>query len=200
MGDRIWGYDGYDSVGAKRVLTTVRGVTSNVATTTLLFGGTLRVTGNLPVYANVEWKRANAVAPNVVDIKGAGGQTRKNVHFTKQWPGKSWLYTRYDPGTQLGDRVVGRMTVNNVATVDARVLSSKFSTEVHYMYTEVEKTKGITRRIEEVKPLIPFRVRNSALGAGSGKVLDRRASSSIRICWSRASTPATPPRGAQRSR
>ncbi len=107
----------------------------------------------------------------VVEIKGKGGQTRKNVHFVRRWPGKSWLYARYDPGTPVGDRVLGRMTVLDVVSVDARVLSPKFSTEVHYLYSEAEKARDIKDRIEQVKPHITFRVRNSAFGAKSGKVL-----------------------------
>ncbi|MCE9560592.1 MAG: sigma-70 family RNA polymerase sigma factor [Planctomycetes bacterium] len=76
VGDRIWGYD---PVAAKRVLTTVRGVTTNVAGTTLSFGGTLRVTGNHPVYVNGKWKRADAVAPNDTLLTETGLAVRAGV-------------------------------------------------------------------------------------------------------------------------
>ena len=107
----------------------------------------------------------------VVDLKGAGGQSRRNVHFVPRWPGKTWLVARYDPGKQVGERQFGRMTVRGVETVDVRFLSPAFSTEVAYVYAGAEKTKDIKYRLDLARPLVVPRVRDSAWGSGSGKVL-----------------------------
>jgi hypothetical protein len=106
----------------------------------------------------------------VVDLTGASGQKRRNVHYVRKWTGNSWLCARYDPGSQLGDRRVGCMTVNDVATVGVRVLSPQFSTEVQYTYTGAEKAKDVARRIAKIKPHIKCRVRDSVWGASAGKV------------------------------
>jgi len=117
----------------------------------------------------------------VVDLKGVAGQSRRNVHFVKKWAGKSWLYARYDPGTAIGERRVGRMTVTDVASIGVRVLSPQFSTELQYTYAGAEKAKDVARRIADVKPYITCRVRDSAWGASSGKVivLDNRLKHSV---------------------
>lgn len=59
VGDRIWGH----APGLRqRVLTVVRHVSQDVAGRTLAFGK-LRITGNHPVFAGGQWKRADAVRP-----------------------------------------------------------------------------------------------------------------------------------------
>lgn len=50
----------------------------------------------------------------VVELKGAGGQTRKNVHYVPKRPGQSWLYARYEAGTEFNGRQFGRTTVPDV--------------------------------------------------------------------------------------
>lgn len=106
----------------------------------------------------------------IVEIKGTSGQIRTNVHFVRRWQGNSSLFSRYDSGLQLPDRTVCRTTVPNVETVNVRVLSPQFSTEVRYQYAGVEKSKDMSRRIEEIKLHIQGLVRDSAFGAKSGKV------------------------------
>lgn len=107
----------------------------------------------------------------IVELKGANGQTRKNVHFVKKWPGKSWLHARYESGTEVDGRQFGQTTVPDVASLRVRMLSPDFSTDMNYTYTGAEKTKDIRQRVGAVKPHIVPRVRNSAWGASSGKVL-----------------------------
>lgn len=60
VGDRVWGFD--PDTGA-RVLTTVRIVWPARAAETLVFGGTLRVTGTHPLFANGKWTAAADVRP-----------------------------------------------------------------------------------------------------------------------------------------
>lgn len=107
----------------------------------------------------------------VVELKGAGGQTRRNVHFVGKWPGKSRLYARYEPGTELNGRPFGRTTVPEVASLQVRVLAPGYTADVSYVYAGAERTKDVSRRVAEVKPHIVQRVRDSAWGASSGKVL-----------------------------
>lgn len=107
----------------------------------------------------------------VVELKGAGGQTRKNVHFVEKWPGKSQLYARYEAGTELNGRQFGRTTVPEVASLQVRVLAPGYTADVKYTYAGAEKSKDVSRWVAEVKPHIHPRVRSSRWGASSGKVL-----------------------------
>ena len=59
----------------------------------------------------------------VVQLTGARGDVRKNVHFIKEWPANSWLYARYAPGQEILGSQTGRMTVNEVKQVDVTVYS-----------------------------------------------------------------------------
>ena len=87
----------------------------------------------------------------LVEIKGQGGDVRKNVHFVPRWAGNSWIYCRYDTGKFVLDRVIGRMTVNKVDTIDVTVMSPKFSTKVTYVYTGAEADKDIQEHCNKVK-------------------------------------------------
>ncbi len=86
----------------------------------------------------------------IVDMKGAAGDVRRNVHYVQKWPSKSWMYARYDPGTDLNGRRVGRMTVVGVNTVNVTVLSPGFSTQVAYLYQGAEKDKDIAERCKKM--------------------------------------------------
>ena len=86
----------------------------------------------------------------LVEMKGAKGDVRKNVHYVQRWASNSWMIARYDPGTKLLGRDVGRMTVYDVSTVEATVLSPKFSTKVNYVYEGAEKDKDVARRCKEL--------------------------------------------------
>ncbi len=78
----------------------------------------------------------------LVELTGANGDVRKNVHFLRKWSGNSWMYARYAPDYDLLGRK-GRMTVYNVDTVDVTIFSPKFSTTIHYVYTGAEKDKDV---------------------------------------------------------
>lgn len=85
----------------------------------------------------------------LVELKGAKGDVRKNVHFLRKWSGNSWQYARYAPGYDLLGRKVGRMTVYNVDTVDVTIFSPKYSTKIHYVYTGAEKDKKVAERCKD---------------------------------------------------
>jgi len=79
----------------------------------------------------------------LVELKGAKGDVRKNVHFLRKWSSDSWQYAIYAPGEKVLDRMVGRMTVYNVDTVDVTIFSPQYSTKIHYVYSGAEKDKDI---------------------------------------------------------
>lgn len=107
----------------------------------------------------------------VVELQGAGGQTRKNVHYVAKWPGQSRLYARYEAGTELNGRQFGRTTVPDVVSLQVRVFAPGYTAALNYTYAGAEKSKDVSQRIAEVKPYVHPRVRDSAWGASSGKVL-----------------------------
>jgi hypothetical protein len=87
----------------------------------------------------------------IVELTGAEGEQRKNVHYLGKWPSKSWVYARYEGGTQLENRSIGRTTVYNVDKVDATVLSPRFSGRVNYVYTGAEKDKRVAEYCKDMK-------------------------------------------------
>lgn len=107
----------------------------------------------------------------VVELTGAGGAVRRNVHYVPKWPARSWLYARYEAGTEVNGRRFGRTTVPDVAALRVRVLAPGYTGEVSYTYAGVERSKDVARRVAEVKPHLRWRVRPSAWGATSGRVL-----------------------------
>lgn len=134
VGDRIWGYD---PVVAKRVLTTVRGVNTKVAGTTLLFGGTLRVTGNHPVYANGEWKRADAVSPNDTLLNGAGRAVRAGVPELVRGAVEVFDLTVDEPHTYFA----GGYLVHNKGPSAPRVFTPNLSAYYQLWPTELPAVK-----------------------------------------------------------
>ena len=87
----------------------------------------------------------------VVELTGVQGDIRKNVHFVEHWPGKSWMYARYNPGRVINGRPVGRMTVIGVQKADVTVLSPQFSTKGTYIYQGAEKDRDIATFCENLK-------------------------------------------------
>lgn len=81
-----------------------------------------------------------------VVLLGAGGKSRKNVHFVRDWPANSWLYTRYEPGRQILDRPdVFRTTIPDIQSIRITLLSPKFTTTVNYQYQGEQKDQDIAR-------------------------------------------------------
>lgn len=71
----------------------------------------------------------------VVKLTGVGGTMRTNVHFVSDWPANTWLYGRYEVGTQALGKSIGQTTVASIQKIDVDVLSPTFSTSLSYRYT-----------------------------------------------------------------
>ncbi len=79
-----------------------------------------------------------------VQLTGASGKVRKNVHFLKTWPKNTSMWGRYQSGEKLLGRTVDRTTVTNVQKLNITIYSPQFATQIHYVYQGAEKDKDIT--------------------------------------------------------
>lgn len=87
----------------------------------------------------------------VVQLTGASGKVRKNVHFVKQWPAKSWMYARYEGGTKLLEKHVGRMTVDDVQKLDVTIYSPTFATLIEYTYKGPEHDQDVAKYCKDLR-------------------------------------------------
>ncbi len=87
----------------------------------------------------------------VVQLTGANRQMRTNVHFVQNWPANTNVYARYELGTTLLEKQVGRMTVTEIKQVDVTIYSPKFATISRYIYEGNEKDKDFARRCKDLK-------------------------------------------------
>lgn len=87
----------------------------------------------------------------LVQLTGATGEVRKNVHFVKDWPANSWMCARYAGGTELLGRNVGRTSVLEVQKVDVTIYSPQFATLIAYVYQGEEKDKDVAERCKDLK-------------------------------------------------
>jgi hypothetical protein len=87
----------------------------------------------------------------VVQLTGASGEVRNNVHFLKDWPTNEWMYARYAPGEEILGRKVGRMTFNKVKQLDVTIYSPQFATLIKYVYEGPEKDKHIAALCKDLK-------------------------------------------------
>ena len=84
-------------------------------------------------------------------LNGKNGETRKNVHFVRSWPAKTWMHARYEPGKEILDRPdAGSQTVTGIQNADVTVWSPKFSTKLTYKYQGSEKDNDIADRCKEM--------------------------------------------------
>tara|TARA_R110002167_G_scaffold300470_1_gene504801 strand:- start:344 stop:1639 length:1296 start_codon:yes stop_codon:yes gene_type:complete len=79
----------------------------------------------------------------LVQLTGASGEVRKNVHFLKTWPSYIGRWGRYQSGVKVLGRTVERTTVKNVQELDITIYSPQFATQIHYVYQGAEKDKDI---------------------------------------------------------
>ncbi|HEY3965178.1 MAG TPA: hypothetical protein VGM05_11555 [Planctomycetaceae bacterium] len=87
----------------------------------------------------------------IVQLTGANGEIRKNVHFVKQWPARSWLGARYHPGETVLGRTTGRTSVALVKQVDITVMSPQFATLIRYLYSDGEREKDIAEICQNIR-------------------------------------------------
>ena len=107
----------------------------------------------------------------VVQLTGANGDVRKNVHFLKDWPTNEWMYARYAPGKELLGRKDLRETVNSVKQLDVTIYSPQFATLIKYVYEGPEKDKYIAALCKDLKftgryqPFVGGRIWDTEQGA-----------------------------------
>jgi hypothetical protein len=87
----------------------------------------------------------------VVQLTGASGEVRTNVHFLKDWPANSRMYSRYSPGEEILGRTVGCTSVHNVKQLDVTIYSPQFATLIKYVYEGPEKDKHIATLCKDLK-------------------------------------------------
>lgn len=104
-----------------------------------------------------DWLRVHNRGPALedctiaVELTGASGEVKKNVHFVAMWPEDSSMYARYKAGDEVLGRQVRRMTVTLVQKLDVTIYSPKFSTGIAYVYQGTEKDKDIAHRCKDLK-------------------------------------------------
>ena len=86
-----------------------------------------------------------------VQLTGAAGEVRKNVHFVRHWPANTWMYARYEPGQEVFGRQAGKKTVTQIQQADISVWSPAFSTALTYTYQGAEKDEDIAQRCSTLK-------------------------------------------------
>jgi hypothetical protein len=86
-----------------------------------------------------------------VHLVGAGNESRKNVHFVRHWPAKSWMYSRYEPGRQILDRAdAGNTTVKGIRRAEISLWSPTFTTTLPYTYEGSERDNDAAKRCEQL--------------------------------------------------
>ncbi|MHB1038380.1 MAG: hypothetical protein ACYC35_28055 [Pirellulales bacterium] len=83
----------------------------------------------------------------VVQLTGAKGDVRKNVHFVKEWPTNSRMYARYEGGQET----TFRQTVYKVQQMDVTIYSPQFATLIKYVYEGPEKDKDVAARCKALQ-------------------------------------------------
>ncbi len=81
----------------------------------------------------------------LVQLTGAKGDIRKNVHFLKTWPTDTSMWGRYQTGKEVLGRTVEKTTVTNVKKLDITIYSPQFATQFQYVYQGAEKDKDIAQ-------------------------------------------------------
>lgn len=86
----------------------------------------------------------------LVQLTGASGEVRKNVHFLKTWPTDTSMWGRYQGGQKILGRNVEKTTVTNVLELDITIYSPQFATQIYYEYKGEEKDKDVAYRCKDL--------------------------------------------------
>ena len=86
----------------------------------------------------------------LVELTGANGEVRKNVHFLKTWPESASMWGRYQNGEKILGRTVDRTTVTYVKEMRVTIYSPQFATRIYYKYKGDEKDKDVAYRCEKL--------------------------------------------------
>ncbi len=79
----------------------------------------------------------------LVQLTGASGEVRKNVHFLKTWPTNTSMWGRYQGGQKILGRTVDKTTVTYVQEMEITIYSPQFATQIQYVYKGAEKDKDV---------------------------------------------------------
>ena len=85
-----------------------------------------------------------------IQLSGLNGESRKNVHFVRDWPSNTYVYARYKPGNN---------TVIGIQNAEISIWSPKFTTATTYVYQGPEKDKDFARicsNIEITGSYLPY--------------------------------------------
>tara|TARA_R110001592_G_scaffold165883_2_gene400500 strand:- start:7860 stop:8966 length:1107 start_codon:yes stop_codon:yes gene_type:complete len=86
----------------------------------------------------------------LVELTGANGEVRKNVHFLKTWPESTCMWGRYQGGEKILGKTVDRTTVVYVKEMKVTIYSPQFATRIDYTYKGAEKDKDVAYRCEKL--------------------------------------------------
>ncbi|WP_145038325.1 hypothetical protein [Gimesia chilikensis] len=86
----------------------------------------------------------------LVELTGANGDVRKNVHFLKTWPESASMWGRYQAGEKILGRTVDKTTVTYVKELKVTIYSPQFATRIDYTYKGAEKDKDVAYLCEKL--------------------------------------------------
>jgi hypothetical protein len=93
----------------------------------------------------------------VVELTGAQGHSRKNVHFLKEWPANTWVYCPYSAGTHFNGKVRASKTVHTVKTVKVTTYDPSLTTSQVYAYDEAHKAIDIKTHCDGLRFTCKYR-------------------------------------------
>tara|TARA_R110000868_G_scaffold149766_1_gene372462 strand:+ start:186103 stop:187248 length:1146 start_codon:yes stop_codon:yes gene_type:complete len=86
----------------------------------------------------------------LVELTGANGDVRKNVHFLKTWPESASMWGRYQAGEKILGRTVDKTSVTYVKELKITIYSPQFATRIDYTYKGAEKDKDVAYCCEKL--------------------------------------------------
>jgi hypothetical protein len=82
----------------------------------------------------------------LVELRGAGGEVERNLHFVSDWAPGEKIFATYSPGTEVLGRVEGRETVPSVRSIAVSVWAEELSQgAVTFNYTPETRDADIAR-------------------------------------------------------
>ncbi len=94
----------------------------------------------------------------LVELTGASGQVRQNVHFAEYWAADTPMYARYEMGGLFFEgKHIGSTTVLDVKSITVTVWSPEESFRIEYMYQGEEKDRDIAQHLKGLSMKGSFR-------------------------------------------
>src|SRR5262249_2778232 len=89
-----------------------------------------------------------------VTLLGKAGDTKENIHFIPHWRAGETIHGRYETGTLVGDKAIGRQTVSSIQSARIHLTSDEGRQEnITYQYAGPEKDKDVQRNLNELTHL-----------------------------------------------